>query len=281
MKAKLLPATVIILISLLFTSCGTGESYEIRMRMTPGDKFHQYISMKTTMEMGSMPGMKMATETGAEFEVISADKNGGVLKMTYLDMNTDFNFGTSGVDRRTDSLMKAANKLVSGKSILLTVNNSQIEKVSGFDELQTDSTLATSKRMFTAEAINTVFGYMFDIYPGKAVKKGNSWRRESVLTIMNMKMNILTTYKLSDVQNGVAEIEAEGTISLAPKADKSENFAKMNVSGKHNGKYSIKLDDGTIKNGKYEMTLEGKLSTQAGVGAVTIKGTQLISDKPF
>ena len=247
--------------------------------MKPGEKFQQFTKMETKVDMGTLPGMEMKTATGAEFEALEGDGSVERLKMTYLDLNTDFKFGVSGVDKRSDSMMKATNKKIIGKSVVLNINESRVVQVSGFEEVQNDISDTLPKRMFTPEAVNTLFGYMFAIYPGKPIKKGDSWRRQSTMTVMNMKMNVNTTYTLARVSEGVAEINASGTMDVS--ADSAPGPAPLTVEGKHTGKYRIALRDGHITGGSFSMNLEGKMTGAMGTGGMIMQGKQVISDKPF
>ncbi|RYG44652.1 MAG: hypothetical protein EOO01_19110 [Chitinophagaceae bacterium] len=280
MKPRIFHAVILTILSITIASCNSGsESYEIRMQMKPGERFQQFTKMETKVDLGTLPGMEMKTATGAEFVVLEGDGSVERLKMTYLDLNTDFKFGVSGVDKRSDSMMKVNNKKLIGKSVVINVDDSRVVQVSGFEEVRDDINDTLPKIMFTPEAVNSLFGYMFAIYPGKPVKKGDSWRHQSTMSVMNMKMNMITTYTLVKVEADVAEIKASGT--LAASADNAPGPAPVSVEGVHSAKYRIALNDGHIQGGDFSMELEGKMSGAMGTGTMKMRGKQVISDKPF
>ena len=277
---KIISALLLFSLLLSFTQCNThtksDKQYLLKMRLAKGDKFSQNTTMDVEMDFMNM---KMKMEMYADFEVLDSTPAGKELKMTYRKSNFKMDMGGIGGDKKSDSLLNRSNSKIEGKSVILVFSDNKVTDVKGFEAVRdtsnTDSVMNQElKKMFSKENLNSMFGTLFSLYPNKMVREGDSWTAENNMDIMGTIMAVKNKYTFLNVQDGIAEIAIEGTINTngqvmtggAKKID-------MEMDGLLNGKMYIKLSDGYLKNGNYDMKVDAKVGMMGQKMPVKIKAT--------
>jgi hypothetical protein len=291
LAAILLPLTLTL--SILFVSCknegGSGEAYTIKMRLAPGDHFKQEMDM--TMDMGiDMMGQSIKNEMGMkmmmDFDVLGDTNNLKKVKMTYGEskMTMKMNMpGTEGMDM--DSIMNESSKRIEGKSILIFLdNNNKIVSVEGYDELiagsfddEADEAVKQQfKKMFSKEQANSMLGMMFQMYPDKPVKVGESWEKEIETTMAEIKMTMKGKYTLKSVKDDVANILVAGKFSGKGSMNQNGMNLDMDMDGDQNGQMNIGLKDGYLLDSDYKMDLKANMNVMGQKVPMTIKAKYMM-----
>lgn len=284
---KIIPALILAFVSLCFVSCNSGkssDSYLLKMRLAKGDKFSQNIVTDMNMNltgMGMTKDMKMKMEIGTDFKVLDSSTAGKDLQMTYTKMNMTMDMGNPATKAMTDSVMKKNSSEIIGKSVTITLANNKVTDVKGFDKLN-DSTSASGQmaaKMFTKESVNSMFGMMFSIYPNKSVKIGDTWKAENQVDVNGISTTVLSTYKLLDVKDAIAEISVDGTIQSTAKMTGTGQNIDMTMSGDQKGKMYVTVSTGYLDHGQLNMNITAMMEMMGQKMPMKIKATYSLSGK--
>ena len=281
--------------SILIQSCGnnkdgSGDTYTLKMRLAPGDKFKQQmdVEMETGLEaMGNKMNTTVVMNTLVAFEVQNDSGNLKVLKMTYEDMKMSMktdNPQAAGINM--DSILAKSMEPIKGKSASIVINEkNEVVDVRGFDNLMTNEEMSDEARMqmqklFSKDQLNKTFGLMFQMYPDKPVKVGETWVKQVETEIANAKIKVEVEYKLASVKDGVAYLDLNGKIS--GKGNFSESGAEgieVDMKGTQDGKISIGLADGYVKDGDFKMDIDAAMEMMGQKMPMKLKGKYLIQGK--
>jgi len=292
MKKIILAFFTVTVFSVLLFSCNNGlpgEGYTLKMRMNKADTFHHNIKMDMNMKMdvmGQAMDMKMKMETGTRFEVMDTTSTKKELKLTYTRMHMGMDMGNKAMAAiNTDSILNASTEKMVGKSVLLELSpTNEITQVKGFDSLMltsidNEASRQMMEKMFSKDQMNSLFGMMFSMYPGKPVKVGETWTAKTKVNLANMDMQVNTKYKLVGVKNGVADIDVDGIID--GKGDMKQSGMSMGVSmsGTQKGMFTIKIDDGYMQHGSYKMDVKAEMEMGGQKVPMSIKANYSLSNK--
>lgn len=268
----------------------TGEAYTLKMRLATGDSFKQDMDMLMTTKVETM-GQKIENEMGMKmlmnFEVLGDTAGLKKIRMTYEDAKMSMKLkGMPGSDEmNTDSLMNMSSERIKGKGVTLLVNaNNEVVDVEGFDELMTNDQLdATTqlqiKKMFSKEQMNGMFGMMFQMYPEKPVRVGESWDKNISTQIGEIKITMKGKYKLKAVNNDVATIDIFGDFSGKGDMSQGQMDMSMDIKGSQDGQMNIGLKDGYLKDADYKIDMKGEMSAMGQKVPMEIKGKYMIKGK--
>ena len=273
-----------ILSSLLFLlackSGPSGEAYVLKMRLNESDSFNHNMKVKMDTKVTGQD-MKMDMDMGISFYVMENKNEEKKLRLTYTKMKMKMDMANMGVN--TDSLMnKNQNKIV-GKSIQISLSPSnEITDVSGFDslmvkEMYEPETRQLMEKSFSKEQLNSMFGMMFSVYPSKAVRVGETWKAKTKFNMANIDMNITIIYKLLSVKDGIAEINVDGKIDGDGKMNQAGMDLSLAMKGTQKGKLWIKLIDGYLKTGFYDMDMTADMEVLGQKIPMSIKANYEMS----
>lgn len=293
---KYLLAPLFLLMTLGFLSCnngvGTGEAYALKMRLAPGDQFKQEMDM--TMDMGiDMMGQSIQNEMGMKmtmaFEVLGDTNDLKKIKMTYENINMTMKMNTPGTEgMNMDSMMNKSNKKMEGKSIsILLDKNNKVVAVEGYEELiasnmdeeMDEATKEQFKKMFSKEQANSMLGMMFQMYPDKPVRVGESWEKEIETSMAEIKMTVKGKYTLKSVKDGVANILVAGKFSGKGSMNQNGMSMDMDMDGDQSGQINIGLSDGYLKDSDYKMDIKANMNAMGQKVPMTIKAKYIMKGK--
>jgi hypothetical protein len=289
-KLSLSALALITLCAICFIACnsaGSGEAYNIKMRLNNGDSFNHDIKMNMQMNtaaMGQSIDMKMTMDAGIGFNVLNGSGENKELTMTYKKMQMGMNMGQmqQAANINTDSIMNEQTKKMVGKSVGITLSpKNEIINVKGFDSVANASedpaVQEMMKKMFSKEELNSMMGMMFSMYPGKPVKVGDTWSNTASMNIANIDMKVKMNYKLIGVKNGLADIDVDGVIDGKGNMNQSGIKLEMAMSGTQKGTLTIKMDDGYLKNGAYKMDVKADMEMMGQKIPMTMKADYTLS----
>ena len=267
----------------LMLSCnshGGSDGYTLKMRLNKGDKFSQAMTMDMDMNMtvmGMQKDVKMKMDVGTDFEVLDSTAAGKDLKITYNKMVMHMDAGM-GNNAMMDSLMNKSTGAVVGKSVVVTFAGNKVTDVKGFDELMAGNTSDSTTRkmmekMFSKDNFNSMFGMMFGLYPNKPVKEGESWSTVNNMDISGMNMGVNTKYTLLGVKDNIAEIGVDGTVDSKGTMKQGAVNMDMDMKGTQKGKLNVKLSDGYLQTGTYDMDITADMNVMGQKMPMKMKAT--------
>ncbi len=280
------------IITVFVLSCNNGpkgEAYTIKMRLKQNDSFNYNTKINMDMQL-SMPGqpiaMKMATDAFVKFDVTEPVGENKVLRLTYTGMKMKMDMGsTMPALTNMDSMMDKNSKRIIGKSVLIELSpKNEIVAVKGFDSVIINSeTDAAGKKimeqMFSKEQMNSLFGTMFSMYPGKPVKIGEAWTVKTKVNLANIDMQMNLKYTLIGVKNGIADIDVDGVIDGKGKMNQGGMLIDVNMKGSQKGIVTVKLDDGYMQNGTYKLDVKAEMEMMGQKIPLTIKSDYKLNNK--
>ena len=282
----LLVAMAIVSLNSCKSNGKSGDGYVLKMRLAKGDKFGQDYAMDMNMNVtmaGMSKDMKVKMNAGTDFEVLDSTAAGKELKITYTKMDMTMDMGM-GNNELTDSIMKKTGDRVVGKSVVLTLSGNKVTDVKGFNEIMIGdsadaNTKMTMEKMFSKDNFNSMFGMMFSLYPSKPVKEGESWTAENQIDMNGVAMNVNTKYTLLSVKDGIAEIELDGTINSKGTMTQGGTNVEMDMKGTQKGKMEVKVADGYLKSGNYDMDVDAQMGVMGQKVPMKMKANYKLTGK--
>jgi hypothetical protein len=167
---------------------------------------------------------------------------------------------------------------------MLINEKNEIVDVTGFEEVMIgdnfeEATRLQMKKMFSKEQMNSMLGMMFQMYPDKPVKAGESWEKEIETAIAEVKMKLKAKFKLKSVKDGVAFIEVSGKFNGNGSMNQNGVEADMDIQGEQDGQMSIGLADGYMKSNDYTMDMKASMNVMGQKVPMTIKAKYLMKGK--
>jgi hypothetical protein len=262
-----------------------GPEYTIKMRLNPGDSFKHRIDV--TMNSGfSMSGQKMGMNMGMNsditFNVLGDSAGLTMIRMTYD--KAKFNMEITGLPdgQIPTKTMENAGKKVEGKSITMLLNKkNEIVDVVGFadlmkrDSLQAPDSIGNAedyKKMFSKEQINSMMGMMFNAYPDKPVRIGESWEKEIETGIAGIGMKMKSKFKLMDVKNGIAIIDMKSSYKGKGKIEQGKMPVEMDMDGEQSGTMRVKISDGYLVDSDFKMAIDAEASVMGQKVPYSVSG---------
>lgn len=120
------------------------------------------------------------------------------------------------------------------------------------------------KQGFNEKLIKEEFEKGINVLPKKGVKIGESWSETENIT-PDGKIKSTTTYTLTKVENGIAEISVKGGIPLKSEKQTQEGVtATMSMEANQQGKLQIDENTGWVLNSKLNIKTTNKQSMTDG-----------------
>ena len=120
---------------------------------------------------------------------------------------------------------------------------------------------------------------LFSIFPDSSMRIGYTWQK-NMQQKGEINMNVTSTFKLKDIDDGVAFIESEGEMT----SDKNESnlmgySVTSNLQGNQQGEYEVDTKTGMLLKNKVTAKVEGSLQLMGKDIPVTIKTTVKMNGK--
>lgn len=287
-----LPVISLVLVSIL--SCnqqGSGEAYTLKMRLAKGDSFRQELDMDMDMSfemMGQKITMDMGIKSSNDFEVLADSANLKNIMMTYRksEMKMDMKGMPGAENMDMNEIMNETGRKLEGKQVIIRLNDKNeivdaegMEAVIWGDSTETPEVREQMKQMFSKEQMNNMFGMMFNIYPDKPVKVGDTWTRQLQTGFSNVKMTMDMKYKLKSVKDGIAYIDVDGDIKTKGTMKSGPADIEMEMKGGQKGQMNVSIADGYLKDGQYTMDIDAEMGMQGMKVPMKIKGNYLVKGK--
>lgn len=297
-------------VGIVLTGCpggksGSGDAIDLKFNLQKGNSYT--YGMKTHFDIDmEMMGKEMKTSADMDFgfnmKVDDVDANGNrLISSTYdairfkmsamgMDMGYDSkNVGDTSKENVMQGMFRKIFGSMVGKTFKMTMSpKGEITRVEGMKEL-TESMLNSMdlpeaekeqarkqmEQSFSEDQIKQSFGQGFGFYPDKPVKVGDSWNKNLVKDISNMKMNIDTKYTVKEIKDAVVILETKGVIKSS--GSDSITTVKMDMGGDMNGTMEIDRSSGMAQKGNMDMSI--KITMQGMPKPMDMKANIIIEGK--
>jgi hypothetical protein len=269
-----------------------GDAIALKWNLKPGDTF--YSKNTTAIEMqigvaGQMIDQKQDITAVMRYKVKSAEGDGIVLEMTYVEMQIKMT-GPAAADT------SAVTNALKGATVTATLDKAmKVTKIDGRKKLVDDlaqgdpGAKAMLGAMLSEDAMKQMFSTLFALTPEKPVKVGDTWTSTDTLDAGGIgKITAKTKFKLAKASGDTATIDT--TADMTFKAGDGEGLpfkitkADFKIE-KFTGSNTFDVKAGRLKDAKSEMTMSGSMTIgvmgQEVDATLTqkVKSTSVVSDK--
>ena len=267
-----------------------GDAVTLKWNLKPGDVFYSKNSTVVDMKigvMGQMIDQKQDIDAVMRYKVKSAEGDGLVLELTYVEMKMA---GAAGVDT------SAVTKALKGATVTATLNKKlEVTKIDGHKKLVDDlaqgdpATKAMLAAVISEDAVKQMFSTLFALTPEKPLKVGDTWEKTDTMDAGGIgKITSKAKHKLGKVSGDDATIET--TADMTFKAGDGEGLpfkiskADFKIE-KFTGSSVFDMKAGRLKESKSEMTMNGTMTVAVGGMEIDatltqkVKTTAVVSEK--
>jgi hypothetical protein len=193
----------------------------------------------------------------------------------------------SKTPQKGEGEMNMMDSLIGKSFSIFVAPNGDIVKVDSLVDLINSLSASADKSasseiasQFSDTAVKLMMQNSFDIYPGKAVKVGETWSKKSQMGFSGIKVNVENTYILKSVNGNNATIAVTSVMAL-PKTNMgaAASGMEMEMTGRQEGTIEVDISSGQIISGKTTQDIKGTMTGMGQKMPMTIKGDIVISSK--
>lgn len=249
---------------------------ELKLNFKPGAKYKYIKESKESIEpqiKGASIAISQNMTTEAIYQVTSAGQDKTItfsydriaLKSGNSMMSVEFDSKDTAKQSQkifqsiTDVLHKPYTATLTADGNIVN-----IKKPSAVDTNASSSEL----NQFSDTAIHNMLQQLFNVYPGKPVKIGDTWtsKSESAISFLNAASD--NTYKLASISNGIAHIEINSNL-ISGAADNPE-IKGLNMRGTQTGTLDVEISTGLIVDYKLTRHMDGDMDMMGMSAPTTI-----------
>lgn len=258
---------------ILITGCkengkttGNTDAVEIKFNLQKGDKYSYDMGVNMTMDIMGQ-NVKNDMSMGYIFEVTGDSSGYKVVKSSFdkIKMSSmGMNFDAESKD--TTGPLGIVNKMLAGmkgSEFMFTINeHGKIGSVSGMEAMmekmmssfgpEAQTVAKEVGKGFTDEQFKQTIEQSFNMYPGKPIKKGDTWSGVMNTNQNGMQMKTDNTYTLEEVSGDEAKVKVVSKIS-------SEDESKATINGTSEGIMVYDLKTGMPKTGDMKGKMDMKI----------------------
>ena len=282
-KSFLLLSAGLLTAATLFEGCKggmSGDTVNLKMNLTPGSKYAYAMDTKMNIAQ-SMMGQEMKTSQHMtmefSYDVAPADGNDRKLTVNYdhIAMKMESPMGSMEYDSKEggkkDSMLASVGGMLNKPFTMIVAENGDIKKIEGLDAIingmqgvgspQEEAIRKQLASSFNDTAMRKMMEQSFNIYPGKEVKVGDTWNKQTSTNMSVMTMKLDNTYKLTSVSNGTAHIDVVSKISTDGKpVIQGGQEMKIDLNGESKGTMEVEVASGLVSDSKMKQTIKGNVS---------------------
>lgn len=273
----------ILLFVLSYNTLIAGQSVDLRLNLSKGDTYYLASTNEQTYTvemMGMFTEIGMNLRFGQEFQVEDVQNNIFSLRTTFADVAVKMDmkgglFGSSNVDfdskRSSNPDHPVANTFAGlvGMSFLMKVSSAgKIIETSGLEEIM--SKIIASSAVPLDPQVQTMIGegslrqgieQMFNIYPDKLVKPGDTWSKNQTISA-GINFNVSSNYALNTRTNGVSSLGVKGSLRTLPGST-MPGMEMLNMTiimtGASEGTINVTENTGWIRDGTITQNISGSM----------------------
>lgn len=272
---------------------GAGASGEVKLQLNfkPGDKYLYTTDMHQVISYQNMANLEQDMLMGMLYEMKAAEGDNKKLSITYdhIKMKTVSPMGNMVYDSKNDtanasSALSFMGNLIGKSFDVLIAPDGRIVSVQGLDSMiMALSDVAGAqqvdiKNQFSDSSIMMMMQNSFDMYPGKPVKTGDTWTKNTSMNFSGFTISVESKYFLQSVKGDVATLKATSTMSLPVTKTAEQGIAmEMELKGTQDAIMEISISSGQIVKATTNQDIKGKIKAAGQEMPMDIKGTIKVS----
>ncbi len=266
------------------------DSFDLRLNLAEGNTYYQKVISEQKISqkvLGMDQEFAQTVSLGCLFYVEQVDHNRiSRVRVTINDLKISIN-GLTGLieyDSQQPSgasspVLKSFSGLTGKSFIILIASSARITKVYGLERIFRDN--AKEQEMSETSLMNILDSSvsaglnddsfaemledMFALFPGRPVRRGDSWKRTKELSFPAGSISE-QTFTLRRIRNGLAEIDVyEKLVPGAGRGSRVTEGVFLDASGIKKGKIMVRLSDGWLTGGVLDQDMKGSMGL-SGLG---------------
>lgn len=277
-------------------------SYRSKINFVPGSRYAYTINNESETELevnGKAVNVQHQSDVGITYDVQKDSAGNYLLKLHYDKIHL---YSKTG-DKETE--LDAANAvatldptekmlgILKDANIVATVTSTgMVVSINGYKELGEKildgfNTDETSRKMAKTQwekvigegMVKKSVEQLFSILPESAKNVGDIWKKNTMQK-GEIDMNVSSTFKLKDIEDGIATIESEGEMtSDKAEANTMGYSVTSDLKGDQEGEYQVETSTGMVLKNNTSSTLKGTFQMMGKEIPVTIKTTLIMNGK--
>lgn len=255
-------------------SGGSGETYDLKFNLKPGTAYTYDMDVMQNIEAAGTTStnnlyskytfnVKEAAEGNSKMEVVY-----DLMRMEIKSMGKTIKMSSEETNTESQAFRDMVNKPFS-----MTVSpQGKVVSIDGWEDIDKSGTMKADDMKQSMET-------SLNIFPDKPVKVGDTWKKEASMTMQMFKLNMSSTYTLTEVKGNTATISMDSEIKMGQDNKAAANGMNMDLKGTQKGKIDVELNTGMSLSGTITQEIKGEMQVQGQKMPMSIKSDIKISGK--
>lgn len=253
---------------------GSGDTYDLKFNLKPGAAYIYDMDVKQNVEAAGNAStnnlyskytfnVKEAAEGNSKIEVVY-----DLMRMEMKSMGNTIKMSSEDQTPEAQGFRDMVNKPFS-----MTVSPSgKVVSIDGWESIEKSGAMKSEDLKQSMET-------SLNIFPDKAVKIGDTWKKDAAMSMQMFKMNISSTYTLTEVKGNIATITMDSEIKMGQDNNTQTNGMTMEMKGTQKGKMDVELNTGMTLTGNITQDIKGEMQVQGQKMPMNIKSEIKITGK--
>ncbi len=253
---------------------GSGDTYDLKFNLKPGAAY--------TYDMDVMQDVEAAGNTSTNnlyskytFNVKEAAEGNSKIEVVYDLMRMEMKSMGNTIKMSSEDQTPEAQGFrdMVNKPFSMTVSpEGKVVSIEGWESIEKNGAMKSEDLKQSMET-------SLNIFPDKAVKVGDTWKKDAAMSMQMFKMNISSTYTLTEVKGNIATITMDSEIKMGQDNNTQANGMTMEMKGTQKGKMDVELNTGMTLTGNITQDIKGEMQVQGQKMPMNIKSEIKITGK--
>ena len=264
-------------------SCNNNDSnagngpVELKLNFKPGAKYKYVKESKESIEpqiKGASIAITQNMTTEAIYQVTPSGKDKNIvfsyeriaLKSGNSMMSVEFD--SKDTAKQSQKMFQSITDVLHKPYTAIITADGNIISIKKPTSLDTSNATASELNQFSDTALHNMLQQLFNVYPGKPVKIGDTWttKGESAISFLNASAD--NTFKLVSINNGIAHIEVNSNLISSP--EDNPEIKGLNMRGTQTGTLDMEINTGLIVDYKLSRHMDGNMDMMGMSAPTTI-----------
>lgn len=253
---------------------GSGDTYDLKFNLKPGTTYNYDMDVKQNVEAAGNSStnnlyskytfnVKEGAEGNSKMEVIY-----DVMRTEMKSMGNTIKMSSEDQTPESQGFRDMVNK-----PFTMTVSpEGKVVSIDGWENIDKNGAMK-------AEDLKQSMETSLNIFPNKTVKVGDTWKKDAAMSMQMFKMNISSTYTLTEVKGNTATITMDSEIKMGQDGNAQSNGMTMDLKGTQKGKIDVELSTGMTLSGNITQDIKGEMQAQGQKMPMSIKSEIKITGK--
>lgn len=253
---------------------GSGDTYDLKFNLKPGAAYIYDMDVMQNVEAAGNSStnnlyskytfnVKEAAEGNSKIEAVY-----DLMRMEMKSMGKTIKMSSEDQTPEAQGFRDMVNKPFS-----MTVSpEGKVVSIDGWESIEKSGAMKSEDLKQSMET-------SLNIFPDKAVKVGDTWKKDAAMSMQMFKMNISSTYTLTEVKGNIATITMDSEIKMGQDNNTQTNGMTMEMNGTQKGKMDVELNTGMTLTGNITQDIKGEMQVQGQKMPMNIKSEIKITGK--